>query len=106
MVWACFTESQLPAWFYRPVLSRSCCKHGTDAMERLGAQAFELWAVPGGGDPLVRVLYNKEELPLDGLPPGELHIALVNTYHIKMASKLRSFAALRCSLCTYECHGK
>ena len=30
---------------------------------------FELWGVPGG-EPLVRVLYNKEELPLDGHPPG------------------------------------
>ena len=75
-------------------------------MGRLGAQAFELWAVPGGGDPLVRVLYNKEELPLGGLPPGELHTVLGNTHHIKMASQLRSVAALRGSLCTYACPGK
>ncbi|KAK9824986.1 hypothetical protein WJX81_003696 [Elliptochloris bilobata] len=33
--------------------------------------AFELWAVPEGGDPLVRVLYNREELALNGHPPGE-----------------------------------
>ena len=52
-----------------------------DDMAGLGAQAFELWAVPGGGDPLVRVLYNKEELPLDGLPPGERpSMALITCY--------------------------
>jgi len=45
----------------------ACCRR---PCARAGAQAFELWSVPGQRDPLVRVLYNREELPLDDLPAG------------------------------------
>lgn len=61
---------QVDDCLWSPERSRNTCVKA-DIMKGLGAQAFELWAVPGGGDPLVRVLYNKEELPLDGQPPGE-----------------------------------
>jgi hypothetical protein len=49
----------------------ACCRR---PYARAGAQAFELWSVPGQRDPLVRVLYNREELPLDDLPAGARHL--------------------------------
>ncbi len=51
----------------RPRARPACCRR---PCARAGAQAFELWSVPGQRDPLVRVLYNREELPLDDLPAG------------------------------------
>lgn len=63
------------------------------------AQVFELWEVPRG-EPLVRVLYNKEELPLDGHPHG-MGAALSLRAHLlarqRVSYHLRS---LFCSICT------